>query len=145
VRELEAFPGRTLFLESHDVREAVERATDHIELVLSTVGASEADADAVKLAVDEVVANAVKHGNKLDPQKFVIFAAEVQGDVLTIVVSDEGTGWNGTAPDPLAPENRFKPTGRGLFLIRNLWMDEVEVVASPDGTTVTMRKRLILR
>jgi len=121
VRELEVFPGRTLYLESRDAGEAVERANAHIELVLSIVGASEGDREATRLAVGEVVANAVKHGNRCDPKKFVIFAAEVYDGVLTISVSDEGVGWNGTALDPCASENKFRPSGRGLFLIRNLW------------------------
>jgi len=43
-------------------------------------------------------------------------------------------------PDPLAPENLLKGTGRGIFLMRQL-MDEVDFSFS-GGTKVTLRKAI---
>ena len=35
-------------------------------------------------------------------------------------------------PDPLAPENLLKGSGRGIFLIRS-FMDEMELKRAPEG------------
>jgi anti-sigma regulatory factor (Ser/Thr protein kinase) len=61
---------------------------------------------------------------------------------LDVRVRDEGPGFDPTrVPDPLAPENLSKPSGRGIFLMRML-MDEVAFRQLPDGgMEVTMRKR----
>lgn len=102
------------------------------------------DADRVSLAVRESVANAIQHGNKLDPDKRARVSFELQGGDLTIDVMDEGEGFDPNAvPDPLAPENLMKPTGRGILLMRQ-FVDSVEFECNEQGggTKVTMRKRL---
>ena len=71
------------------------------------------------------VANAVKHGNRLDPEKRVLVKLDGAGDDLTIVVGDEGSGFDPERiSDPLAPENQMKTSGRGIFYIRT-FMDDV--------------------
>ena len=98
----------------------------------------------VSVAVRESVTNAVRHGNAGDAGKrvhieFTYLGADAG---LAIRVRDEGRGFDPDAlPDPLAPENLLKPSGRGIFLIRS-FMDELELRRVPEGgMEVIMVKR----
>jgi len=94
------------------------------------------------IAVTEAVNNAVEHGNKLEPDKFVTLRFECSEQSLTISVGDEGPGFDiGLVADSLSPENLTKPNGRGLLIVESL-MDEVSIKASTGGTVVVMVKNL---
>ena len=99
----------------------------------------------VSVSVRESVINAVKHGNCSDASKrvrieFSLLTGRPAG--LRITVRDEGCGFDPAAlPDPLAPENLLKASGRGIFLIRS-FMDELEIAQTADGATeLVMVKR----
>jgi serine/threonine-protein kinase RsbW len=100
----------------------------------------------VGVAVRESVINAIKHGNAGDEQKRVhVEFAPLDRDSpggLSVRVRDEGRGFDPSLlPDPLAPENLLKSSGRGIFLIRS-FMDEVTLQPSPlGGMEVMMVKR----
>ena len=73
---------------------------------------------AIKLAVEEALINAIKHGNKLDPGKKVHIEAKVTPRRFEIVIEDEGQGFERTdVPDPTSEENLCKCSGRGILLI----------------------------
>ena len=95
----------------------------------------------VNLAVIEAGTNAIKHGNKNDPNKFVNFRFNISDDGLTIYVKDSGGGFDpNSIDDPSSPENVMKPCGRGIFLMKML-MDEVEYTMFGNcGTEVKMVK-----
>ncbi len=96
----------------------------------------------IALAVREAVANAVLHGNRYDPTKRVTLSFDTAPDLLTVSVRDEGAGFApSTVPDPLAPENLLKESGRGLFLIR-AFMDEIRFHMMSPGTEIVMIKFL---
>lgn len=97
----------------------------------------------IGLALREAVANAIKHGNRLDAGKRVDVAVRLAEDAVEIRVADEGHGFDpDRVGDPLAPENRFRVDGRGIFYMRK-FMDEVEYSFAPGGgTIVTLRKHL---
>jgi serine/threonine-protein kinase RsbW len=97
----------------------------------------------VGIAVREAVANAIKHGNHLDPGKKVEIDLRVEGEDLIISVLDEGNGFDpGRVADPLQPENLLKPDGRGIFYMGK-FMDGVEYrFRDGGGTEVTLRKRI---
>jgi serine/threonine-protein kinase RsbW len=81
---------------------------------------------AVDMAVRESVANAVKHGNKLDETKQVEITFENSNAGLEITVRDFGEGFAvEEIPDPTNPENLLKANGRGILFMRS-FMDEVE-------------------
>jgi serine/threonine-protein kinase RsbW len=87
---------------------------------------SEAAVFAVRLAVEEALNNAVRHGNAMDPCKTVEFTYEVTRECVDIKVRDEGPGFDYRhVPDPTLSENLDKPTGRGVMLMR-AYMDTVE-------------------
>jgi len=92
----------------------------------------------VRLALEEALVNAVKHGNRCDPAKEVRLRYWVNAEVVVLQVEDEGDGFDPSGvPDPLLPENLERPSGRGLFLIRKYmtWTEYNE-----RGNCVTMCK-----
>jgi len=94
----------------------------------------------VQVAVQEALANAIRHGCKNDASKQVqcCITFDANGE-LVIVVRDPGPGFDVKAvPNPLDESNLLKVSGRGVFLINQL-MDTVEF--SEEGRQVLMRKR----
>lgn len=80
---------------------------------------------AVKLALEEALCNAVKHGNKSDPTKSVTVRYAVNKEKVVVVIRDEGAGFAlEEVPDPTTSERLPIPSGRGIMLIR-AYMDEV--------------------
>jgi len=114
------------------------RVQDQIERLLQTVPASERDVFCIKLALEEALVNAIKHGNQMDHTKKVHISYRLHADCFEIHIADEGPGFDPTdVPDPTAPENLERPCGRGLMLMRH-YMNEV--VYSPRGNSVRMSK-----
>ena len=73
---------------------------------------------ATRLALEEALVNAIKHGNKLDPSKKVIVEAKVTPERVEIEIEDQGPGFDRKkVPDPVAEENLCKCSGRGILLI----------------------------
>jgi serine/threonine-protein kinase RsbW len=93
---------------------------------------------AIKLALEEALVNAIKHGNQLDRAKTVRVAFRVGHDRFDVQITDEGPGFDpGDVPDPTAPENLERPCGRGLLLMRH-YMNEVYY--ADRGRSVRMSK-----
>ena len=81
---------------------------------------------AIDMAVREAVANAVKHGNKLDETKAVEITFENLSEGFEITVRDFGVGFEvEEVPDPTNAENLLKANGRGVLFMRS-FMDAVE-------------------
>jgi len=94
--------------------------------------------DDVKLASQEAVINAIKHGNRFQEDLYVIVEIELSGESIIISVQDEGSGYDyNKVPDPTLDENISKGSGRGVFLIRKL-MDKVHFNSS--GNRIEMVK-----
>jgi len=114
---------------------AVEEAI--IEALAQTT-LSEPDVFAVRLALDEALANAMKHGNDADPKKKVFIRFRLDDSTITITVRDEGGGFDRSqVPDPTDDANLELPCGRGLLLMR-CYMDSVTF--NKAGNEVTMTK-----
>jgi serine/threonine-protein kinase RsbW len=96
----------------------------------------------VTMAAREAAVNAVLHGNEYDPAKKITATFENTGTALIMTIADQGKGLDpDTLPDPLAPENLLRGTGRGIFLIRS-FMDEVHFRQLHPGTELTLVKNL---
>ena len=88
------------------------------------------------IAVTEAVYNAILHGNKNNPEKFVHVTFEESKQEITYIIKDEGAGFDpDSLPDPTAPENLEKEDGRGVFLIKSL---SDHVAFNDNGTSVTL-------
>jgi serine/threonine-protein kinase RsbW len=120
-------------------------AADEVPALLDLVGTAmegfsypKKDLFGVRLALEEALVNAVKHGNRGDPGKEVRLRYHVNTEYVMLEVEDDGAGFDpARVPDPLAPENLERPSGRGLFLIRRYmtWMRHNE-----HGNCITMCK-----
>jgi serine/threonine-protein kinase RsbW len=112
---------------------------EEIVSLLQRAGFGEQDIFAVRLALEEAVANAMKHGNRLCDDKTVRVWLCLQPEAVTLRVSDEGEGFDpDSVPDPRAEENLERPCGRGLLLMR-YFMHQVEFL--DRGSTVVMVRR----
>jgi serine/threonine-protein kinase RsbW len=124
----------------------LETADKAEELVLSEAGKLGLDEDEqgqVGMAVRECTVNAVVHGNRYNKNKKVHLQIERTENDLTVVIGDEGAGFDlGSLPDPLAPENLLRQSGRGLMLAR-AFMDEFDLhPRQGGGTEVRLVKHL---
>jgi serine/threonine-protein kinase RsbW len=94
---------------------------------------------ALKMAIEEALVNAIKHGNKNDHTKSVLVEASFSPQQAEICIEDQGPGFErSSVPDPLADENLEKPSGRGILLIES-YMTEVQW--ENGGRRVRMIKR----
>jgi len=122
--------------------DSVSEAESAAEKLAEEAGLDEDECFHVSMAVREAAVNAVLHGNEYNPAKHIAFSLENTGSALVFTIADEGKGVNpDTLPDPLAPENLLRGTGRGIFLIRS-FMDEVHFRELHPGTELTLIKRL---
>jgi serine/threonine-protein kinase RsbW len=116
------------------------RFQDHIEQLLQAGHAAPHDIFSIKLALEEALINAIKHGNQMDRSKCVRVSYRVLPDRFEVHVTDEGTGFDpADVPDPTAVENLERPCGRGLMLMRHYMS---EVAFSGRGNCVVMSKVL---
>src|SRR5215831_794346 len=93
---------------------------------VAKLGLVELEQSNLYVALDEAFVNAVKHGNRHDPEKLLRVTAELSAREAIFTVEDEGDGFDvREIPDPRDPANLFKSSGRGVLLIYNI-MDEVE-------------------
>jgi serine/threonine-protein kinase RsbW len=121
-------------------RSAVEPVVAQVMETVRQMKFIEGKDDAIELALQEALANAVVHGAKEDPSKIVecLVAGDEQRGLL-IIVRDPGPGFDPAAiPSCTQGENVYSNHGRGIFLINQL-MDEVQF--HKNGTEIHMVKR----
>jgi serine/threonine-protein kinase RsbW len=121
-------------------RKAVDPVVAQVMEAVREMKCANGKEDAIELALQEALANAVVHGAKEDPSKTVecIVACDEQRGIL-IVVRDPGEGFDPKAiPSCTVGENVYSNHGRGIFLINQL-MDEVKF--RKNGTEIHMVKR----
>lgn len=117
--------------------EEVRQVQEDIERLLASQPLSERDRFAIRLAVEEALVNAIKHGNQMNRAKKVRIAYRLHEHAFDIHIADEGPGFDPTdVPDPTDPENLERPSGRGLMLMRYY----MEVAHGPRGNSVHLRK-----
>lgn len=119
---------------------SIPTVSEGVRQLLVGKGWSDDELMKVELALDEALANAIRHGCRNDPTKQVqcVVSTDAAGE-LVIVVRDPGPGFDvAKVPNPLQGANLLKPSGRGVFLINEL-MDKVEF--ADGGREVVMQKR----
>jgi serine/threonine-protein kinase RsbW len=121
-------------------RTAIDPVVEEVMAVVRKMNGVDGKEDAIELALQEALANAVIHGAKEDPKKTVecLVSSDDERGIL-IVVRDPGTGFTPEAiPACTMGENLYSNHGRGIFLINQL-MDKVEF--RKNGTEIHMIKR----
>jgi len=114
------------------------RIQDDVERALKAHRFDERDIFSIKLALEEALVNAIKHGNQMDRSKSVHIAYQVSAERFEIHIADEGPGFDPEdVPDPMAVDNLERPCGRGLLLMRHYMTD---VVFHPPGNRISMSK-----
>jgi len=109
-----------------------------VEQNLQAAGAGDRDVFSVRLALEEALVNAIKHGNQMDRAKRVFISYRFLPGRFEVQITDEGPGFDpNDVPDPTAVENLERPCGRGLMLMRHYM---TEVVYSERGNSVIMSK-----
>jgi serine/threonine-protein kinase RsbW len=92
----------------------------------------------MKIALTELLANSIYHGNKKDHTKKVVIGHLIDKEKIIISIMDDGDGFDPTTvPDPTLPENLVKGRGRGLYIVRN-YVDSL--VFKGKGNLVTITK-----
>jgi len=122
--------------------ETVDSAEDKATRIATDLGFAEDEVMQISMAVREGAVNAVLHGNAYAPDKKVILQFEHTAKELVITIRDQGKGMDlSKIPNPLAPENLLKTSGRGIFLMRS-FMDVVEIRPSQTGTVLKLIKHV---
>ncbi len=122
--------------------ESVNKAEEMADQMAARAGLDEDTRGGFSMAVREGMINAILHGNQYDPAKRVNLTFERNQQELIVTITDEGKGFiPEEVPDPLAPENLLKQSGRGIFLMRT-FMDEVRFRKLDPGTEISLIKRL---
>lgn len=117
---------------------AAQRLLARIVHALAKTEFSPREIFGIKLAVEEALVNAVKHGNRLDPGKKVVVEYRMEPTCFRVRIADEGSGYDpARVPDPMADENLERPGGRGLLLMRHYMTD---VVVHPPGNRLEMTR-----
>ena len=126
-----------------EFRETISTDRDQIDRVLevcmdglATCGHDETAVFAIRLAMEESLANAMNHGNGGDPTKSITVEFELAPGFFRASVEDQGPGFNpDSVTDPTADENLTIASGRGLALMK-AFMSEIRVV--PPGNRIEM-------
>lgn len=127
----------TITYELSSTYEELERVEHLLNELQEQLGFDDEFYARLMLTVSEASTNAVVHGNKLDPSKKATITAEADEKVLTIITTDEGSGFvPEEVPNPLAEENLLKTSGRGVFLMQE-YADETEY--KNDGRTLVLK------
>lgn len=122
--------------------ETVDNAEQTASRIAADAGFEENEVMQISMAVREAAINAVLHGNEYNPAKKVTLNFEKTAHDLVITIQDEGHGMDPESiPNPLAPENLLKSSGRGIFLMRS-FMDEVQIHPSQAGTEIKLVKHV---
>lgn len=134
---------RSVELSLESTLDSVDTAETATLEVAGELGFEEEDLHKIGMAVRECMVNAVVHGNRYNARKKVYFLVSRNSESMSIVIRDEGEGFDLTSlPDPLAEENLLRQSGRGLLLIQ-AFMDDLQIHRiEPRGTEVKMKKFL---
>jgi serine/threonine-protein kinase RsbW len=127
--------------------ESTLKSVDNAEAIVlkaaNKIGFPEDDQHQIGMAVRECMVNAVVHGNRYSAHKKVHLAIASSRKGIVITIGDEGAGFDlNSLPDPTAPENLLRQSGRGILLIR-AFMDEFDLhPRRGGGTEVRLVKHL---
>lgn len=114
----------------------VEKAIDE---TTTLAGISQDSYGKILVCTMEAVNNAILHGNKSDPEKFVDIEIDFESNELKIKITDEGIGFHPeNVPDPTTPEHIEELNGRGIYLMSHL-ADKIEYNERGNSVKMTFK------
>lgn len=117
---------------------AGQSVQERIIQLLEELSYDERDVFGVRLAIEEALVNAIKHGNRMDPTKTVRITCQIARHKVRIEIQDQGEGFQPEEiPDPTADENLERPCGRGIMLMRAFMSS---IVYNESGNCVILEK-----
>src|SRR5579863_295752 len=117
---------------------AGQSVQDRIIQLLQELQYNERDVFGVRLAIEEALVNAIKHGNRMDPSKTVRITCQIAAQKIRIEIEDQGEGFlPSDVPDPTSDENLERPCGRGIMLMRAFMSS---IVYNESGNRVVLEK-----
>jgi serine/threonine-protein kinase RsbW len=130
--------GKTYQLEIFSDPNLLPEVEEFLENISNEVKLEKTRVNNLLLSVNEAISNAMLHGNKLDIKKKVRISVHIDESSLSISIKDEGRGFDPEkVPDPTSPENIFKESGRGLYIMRTC-IDDMKYVFHTDGTELIL-------
>jgi serine/threonine-protein kinase RsbW len=122
-----------------------EAALDHVEelaVCMGRAGGLDGDEAAyVGVALREAVVNAFRHGRSTE-DALCLIGLHLTSDALVINVRDRGPGFDPAAvPDPRAPQNLGRGSGRGLFYMKCFTDHLSFVFPRAGGSVVRLSKK----
>lgn len=105
--------------------ESIHTHEEHILQAAQACGYEENDLFALRLALDEALINAYRHGNKKKPEARILLEYRVDPKQIEVTITDEGEGFDHSGVDDPRKDSHLRRThGRGVFLIRQ-FMSEI--------------------
>jgi len=119
-RRQEAVPFRKWHRERLSTRGEIARILEKVNFAMAGCRYADREIFAVRLALEEAMVNAIKHGHQGNSDQRVLVKFCVVPEKVLLLVKDQGDGFDpADVPDPCDPENLTRPTGRGLLLMRS--------------------------
>lgn len=115
----------------------VRRVTDEFT---REAGLDATERQNIILAVDEAMANVIKHAYGGDTAQKIWLRCRLDEGFVQIELRDRGAEFSPTGQPERAPDE-VRPGGRGIYLMRQL-MDEIHYAREDGYNSVTLRKRL---
>jgi len=106
--------------------EAIPKATQKMFDFLKHIELNDSDRFDLRLCFEEILINAIKHGNKLKKDVSARVIINIDGDRIQVIVTDQGPGFDyKELRDPTTEDNIRAYSGRGVYLVKHL-MDELK-------------------
>ena len=133
---------KTYRLEIQSDPAVLPQVEEFIEKAVKDSNIEKSELNNLMMAVNEATTNGMLHGNKADINKKVIITLAINNKQVKVTIKDQGNGFDPSkVPDPTTPENIFKRSGRGLFIMKTC-MSEVDYKFTPDGTELSLLLKL---
>ncbi len=118
------------------------RVQDSIFAAVAEKNWPEDDIFGLRMAMEEAMVNAIKHGNQLNPGKSVTVDATVTAAGVEVSILDQGPGFDrSSVPDPTLEENLLKPSGRGILMIES-YTDRAKWTEAGRRLTLTKARQV---
>lgn len=121
--------------------EEIRAAEQSLMDAVGKLGYPDASAFAIRLALEEALYNAFRHGHRNLPDTPVHLVWHADADQIVITVEDQGPGFNpAQLPDPTSDERIELPHGRGVMLMK-AYMNEVEFLGAGNRVRMVYKRQ----